>query len=97
MQTVLTILAICFAGFFLLNVYFRVRIFKHYRVLITQRVDFRASDIFSDERMTAVIDKYPHAEHAIRQYCINMRRTVRMASVFVSLVIVLGIVLLRNR
>ncbi|HLF62416.1 MAG TPA: hypothetical protein VI603_01625 [Saprospiraceae bacterium] len=90
------ILAVLFAGFFLLNVYFRVKIFRHYRILIDNRIDFGTAEIFSEIRMQSMIDRYPHMRVSITTFCRNMRLTMWMATVFVVLVIIFGFVLLRN-
>ena len=97
MKPIFTILAVLFAGFFALNVYFRLRIFKHYRVLIQHRIEFGTAEIFSDEKMRGVIARHPMQRDAITKFCMNMRLTMWMATVFVILVIILGFVLLRNR
>jgi hypothetical protein len=47
--------------------------------------------------MKLVVEKYPHAGEAIEKFCLNMRFTMWMATVFVVLVIIFGFVLLRNR
>lgn len=97
METIYTILACLFAGFFALNVYFRVKVFKHYRTLIDNRVDFAIADIFSEPRMQTVIGRYPHMRSSITIFCRNMRRTMWMATVFVILVIIFGFVLFGQR
>jgi hypothetical protein len=90
-------LAILFAGFFALNVYFRLRIFRHYRVLIDNRVEFGTAEIFSEAKMEKVIARHPDLKDAITKFCRNMRFTMWMATVFVILVIILWFVLLRHR
>ena len=97
MEPVYRILAALFAGFFLLNVYFRLRIFKHYRILMQNRVEFGTAEIFSDKRMHAVIDRHPQLKEAITKFCLNMRLTMRMATVFVILVIIFGFFLFRDQ
>jgi hypothetical protein len=96
-EPVYRILAILFAGFFLLNVYFRLRIFKHYRTLMRNKVEFGTAEIFSDDRMETVIARHPQLKETITRFCKNMRFTMWMATVFVILVIIFGFVLLRDR
>ena len=96
MESVYAILAALFAGFFVLNVYFRLRVFKYYRVLLKNRVQFGTAEIFSDIRRADVIRRHPDQREAITQFCRHMRLTMRMATVFVILVIVLGFVLFRS-
>jgi len=96
-EPVFRILAALFLGFFLLNVYFRLRIFKHYRTLMKNRVEFGTAEIFSDKRMEAVISRHPQLKEQITKFCLNMRLTMWMATVFVILIIIFGFVLLRNR
>jgi len=97
LEVVYGILAVMFACFFALNIYFRVKVFKHYRVLMRNRVEFAAADIFSDARVESIVLRHPDLREHIVGYCRNMRFTMRMATVFVILVIILGFVLLRSR
>jgi hypothetical protein len=97
LNTVFGILAVLFAGFFALNVYFRVKIFRHYRILVDNRIEFGIGDIFSESRMQSVIQRYPHMRDSITRFCRNMRLTMWMASVFVTLTILLGYYLMKTR
>ena len=92
MDFMYVILACLFGGFFALNVYFRVKVFRHYRVLIDNRVEFSAADIFSDVKMQGVIEHHPHLHEAITKFYRNMRFTMWMATVFVVLVIIFGFI-----
>lgn len=96
MEPIFAVLAFLFAGFFALNVYFRVRVFKYYRVLTQNRVEFGTAEIFNTARMEKVIARHPDLREAITRFCLNMRLTMRMATVFVILVIILGFALFRS-
>lgn len=97
MKPIFGILACLFAGFFFLNLYIRLKVFRHYRILMANKVEFGAAEIFSDVRMQTVIERHPQFRDSIRKFCLNMRFTMWMATVFVILVIILGFVLLRMR
>lgn len=97
MEPVFGVLAALFAGFFALNVYFRVKVFRHYHVLMRNKVEFGTAEIFSSEKMEKVIARHPEMREPITKFCRNMRLTMQMATVFVILVIILGFVLFRSR
>ena len=93
----LLFIAFLFAGFFVLNLYFRVKVIGSYRRLAQARVEFGASEIFSDEKMRLIIERYPQHETDLVQFSKYLRFSIWMASVFVTVTILLGSVLLYFR
>ncbi|MDX1477604.1 MAG: hypothetical protein R3301_07835 [Saprospiraceae bacterium] len=87
------LLALLFGGFFLLNVYFRVKVWKSWRVLSQRGVEFAATDIFSGRKLRAVIAKYPDSRDEILSYARHMQYSIWMASAFVILIIIFGMAL----
>jgi len=87
-----------FIAMLFLNVYFRVRVFKVYKILVENRVEFGASHIFDKEKMEKEIyPKYPaHREH-IDIFVRHMRYSIKMATVLIALITLFGAVLMYYR
>lgn len=87
-----------FAAMLFLNVYFRVRVFKVYKKLVQNKVEFGASHIFNKERMEAeIIPKYPHMRAEIETFVRHMQYSIRMATVLIALITVFGGILMYFR
>lgn len=87
-----------FAAMLFLNVYFRVRVFKVYKKLVQNEVEFGASHIFNKERMEAeIISKYPHMRAEIETFVRHMQYSIRMATVLIALITVFGGILMYFR
>lgn len=97
MGGIFLLLALLFAAFFLLNVYFRVKVLKSYSSLSRDNVKFPASDVFSKSKIEEVVVRYPEHAQDIRNFARHMRYSMWMASVFIVLIIILGYLLLNNR
>lgn len=81
-----------------LNVYFRVKVFKSYKVLIENRVEFGASHIFNKAKMEAeVIPKYPALRKDIETFVSHMRYSIKMATVLIMLITLFGAILMYYR
>ena len=58
-----TIVLALFAAMVFLNVYFRVKVLKSYKVLVQNRVEFGAAHLFNRKKMeTEIYPKYPHMQ-----------------------------------
>ena len=90
----LLFIAFLFAGFFVLNLYFRIKVIGSYRRLSKARIEFGASEIFSVEKMQHIINQYPEHETDLKRFSRYMRLSIWMASVFIVVTIMLGSVLL---
>lgn len=87
-----------FLGMLFVNIYFRVRVFKHYKVLVQNRVEFGAKHIFSKKRMEAeILPKYPKQKDDILAFVLHMRRSINMATVLALLITAFGAVLMYYR
>lgn len=93
MNQVFVVLALFFGGFFLLNVYFRIKVWKSWRVLSRDGVEFAATDIFSGKKIREVIARYPEHRDDILNFAKHMQFSMWMASVFVVLIIIFGLAL----
>ncbi len=94
----ITIVILLFLAMLFLNLYFRVRVLRAYRDLVQARVDFRATDIFSREKVESeIIPAYPEHEAAIWAFRNYLLRSIRMATVLLALITVFGGILMYYR
>lgn len=96
MQVVLiTFILAIFAALLFLNIYFRVKVFKAYKVLVMNRVDFKPTDIFNKKKLAdEVVPKYPQYETEIWNFANNIRNSVRIASLLIVLITAFAAVLM---
>lgn len=99
MFTVLIFLVIgLFAAMLFLNVYFRVKVFRTYKVLVQNRVEFGASHIFNTTKMEEEIyPRYPEFKEEIQTFVRHMRYSIRMATVLIFLITLFGAILMYYR
>ena len=96
--TLVILLASLFLAMLVLNVYFRVRVFKAYKTLVQNRVDFSPRQIMSKRRVEEeVVPEYPQHAEAIRAFSSNLRRSIRMGTVLLLLITLFGGVLMWYR
>lgn len=94
----ITIVLSLFAAMVFLNVYFRVKVLKTYKVLVQNRVEFGAAHLFNRKKMEAEIyPKYPHMQADIEIFVQHLRYSIRMATVLIALITVFGGILMYFR
>ncbi|HMO38194.1 MAG TPA: hypothetical protein PKC76_04530 [Saprospiraceae bacterium] len=87
-----------FGAMLFLNLYFRIRVFKVYKKLVQNRVEFGASHIFNAEKMQAeILPRYPHMQEEIQTFVRYMRYSIRMATVLITLITLFGAILMYYR
>lgn len=86
-----------FVAMLFLQFYFRMKVLKDYRVLVQQRVQFGAMDLFDREKRDAVKVRYPQAAARIESFAGNLRHAVRMATVLLVLITAFGAILMYYR
>lgn len=87
-----------FVAMLFLNVYFRVKVLKVYKVLVQNEVEFGAAHIFNSEKMEEeIFPKYPKQRENIETFVQHMRYSIRMATVLVTLITLFGAVLMYFR
>lgn len=87
-----------FVAMLFLNVYFRVKVFKVYKVLVQNQVEFDASHFFDKEKMEKeVISKYPEQRVEIETFVRHMRYSISMATVLIALITLFGGILMYYR
>ena len=83
-----------FLALLALNIYFRIRVLKHYKYLVQNKVQFNAMDIFNQKKIDEeIVSKYPQHKEHILAFTGNIRRSVNIAVLFVVLIACAGAVL----
>jgi hypothetical protein len=87
-----------FVAMLVVNVYFRVKVLKYYKILVKNRVEFKTKDIFSKEvRENEIYPKYPKFKGEIDAFARHIRYSVNMAIVLIFLITLFGAVLMYFR
>lgn len=87
-----------FVAMLFLNIYFRVKVFKSYKVLVQNEVEFGAGHFMSKKRMREEIyPKYPHMKEEIDTFVRHITYSVRMATVLIFLITLFGGILMYFR
>jgi len=96
--TLVTIIIALFIAMLFLNIYFRVNVFKQYKYLEKNKIEFGINHIFDKKKMEhEILPKYPEHKEQILGFSNNLRRSVRMATVLIALITLFGAVLMYYR
>jgi len=83
-----------FLSLLFLNLYFRIKVFKVYKVLVQNRIEFNASHIFNKVKMkNEVLTKYPAFTHEILSFTGHIKKSIFIAIILVLLITIMGIIL----
>lgn len=86
-----------FVGLLFLNIYFRVKVFKVYKRLVTHRVEFNSSHVFSKKKMEKEIyPRYPQHIDDIKLFVSQMVFSIQMASLLIFLITIAGLIIKRS-
>ncbi len=97
-QFLIFLIIALFLGMLFLNVYFRVKVFKVYKILVQNRVQFGAEHLFNTQKMeTEVISKHPALRTEIETFVSHIRYSMSMATVLITLITLFGAVLMYYR
>ena len=97
MSLLLYLVIALFLAMLFVNVYFRVKVFKSYKTLVENRVEFNALDVFKKEKMAEVCRRYPEMEEEITTFVNHMSYSIKMASVLIGLITLFGAILMWYR
>ena len=94
----INILYLFIIGFFLallfLNIYFRVKVFKVYKVLVDNRIEFGSAHVFNKVKMEdEVLSKHPKFSNEILSFVGHIRKSITIAIILVVLITVMGAIL----
>ncbi|MEZ4949071.1 MAG: hypothetical protein R2879_01415 [Saprospiraceae bacterium] len=94
----ITIVIGLFVAMLFVNVYFRVKVLKTYKVLVKNRVEFGAAHIFNKKKMEEeILPKYPHMQKEIETFTSHIQYSMRMATVLIALITLFGAILMWYR
>ncbi len=86
------------AALLVVNIFFRARLLKLYRILVNARVDFEAKHIFNKSLMEEeIITKHPNMAKELRSFSQQIRNSIYIAAAIVLLITILGAVLSNYR
>ena len=84
-----------FVAMLFVNIYFRVKVMKSYKVLVQNRVEFGAGHVFSDKKMKEeILPQYPHLTVEIQTFANHLRYSIKMATVLLVLITMFGAILM---
>ena len=76
-----------FIAMLFLNIYFRVKVFKVYKILVQNRVEFNAKHVFNKKKMEEeVMPHYPEQRENIETFVNHIQYSIRMATVLTTLI-----------
>ena len=87
-----------FIAMLFLNIYFRMKVFKAYKVLVQNKVEFEAAHIFNEEKMAKeIFPRYPRQVDNIKIFVNHIRYSIKMATVLTTLITLFGAILMYYR
>jgi hypothetical protein len=83
-----------FLSLLFLNLYFRIKVFKVYKVLVQNRIEFNSSHIFNKDKMEKeVLSRYPTFKSEILSFTGHIKKSILIAIILVLLITIMGIIL----
>ena len=93
-----SIVVTLFVAMLFLNVYFRVKVFKSYKVLVQNDIKFNSAHFFNKEKMEKeVIAEHPEHRESIELFVSYMKKSINMATVLIALITIFGGILMYYR
>ncbi len=94
-EFLMTIIIAAFLGILFLNIYFRVKVFKVYKKLVRNRVEFEPVHFVNAKRLEAeILPKYPEHKDDILTFISHIRFSTTCASILIILITALAAVLM---
>ncbi|MBK7220963.1 MAG: hypothetical protein IPH94_06385 [Saprospiraceae bacterium] len=79
----------CLMLFF--NVYFRVKVFKHYKYLVQNKIEFSLKHMLDGGKMRdEILQKYPQHQYHILAFTNNIRNSLFIATGLIALIAIIG-------
>jgi len=83
-----------FLALLFLNIYFRVKVFKVYKKLVQNKIEFDSSHIFNSQKMEKeVLSKYPTFRSDILRFSGHIKKSLSIAVILVLLITIMGFIL----
>lgn len=97
-KVLVSLIIAVFVAMLFLNLYFRAKVFRVYGILTRNKVQFGAAHIFNKKKMEAeVLPRYPQFSREIQDFVSHIRYSIRMATVLIALITLLGAVMMYYR
>ena len=94
----LTIVCLLFVAMLGVNLYFRAKVLRAYRLLVMAKVDFTPGQIFSAMRVEdEIVPQYPEQADSIRQFSRYLQLSIKMTTVLMALITAFGGILMWYR
>jgi ABC-type transporter Mla maintaining outer membrane lipid asymmetry permease subunit MlaE len=94
-KVIISFLISLFVALLFINIYYRIKVFKLYRKLVMNRVEFGAGHIFSRSRMKEeILPKYPQMEREIKEFVNQIYFSIVVAFAIILLITMLSLVLI---
>jgi hypothetical protein len=85
-----------FLALLFFNVYFRVKVFKVYKTLVQNKIEFDSSHIFNRTKLeTEVLPKYPKYQNEILLFIGHIRKSLTIGVILVLCITIMGFILKR--
>lgn len=97
-KLLMVLIAALFVALLFLNFYFRIKVFKLYKKLVENRVEFGAAHLFNKQKLEAeIIPRYPSMQTEIRTFYSHIQYSVKLATGLIILITALGAILMYTR
>ncbi len=83
-----------FVALLFVNIYFRVKVLKYYRILTKNKIEFPAKYILNKQKLEEeVLPKYPRFKNEINAFCQGIRFSVKVASILLFFITLLAAIM----
>lgn|SRR5210317_553751 len=87
-----------FAAMLFINIYFRIKVIKHFRNITKAGVEFGAKHVFNQTKLESeVIPRYPESKNDILAFSKHLKMAMKLASILFTLICLLGWILMKWR
>ncbi len=97
-RTLMYLIIFLFVLMLFVNIYFRLKVLRAFRVLRDSRIQFDSALVFQKERLEhEVISRHPAHAQYIRDFAHYLRRSISMAIILIALITLMGGLLMYYR
>ncbi len=97
-RTLMYLILFLFILMLFVNIYFRIKVIRAFRVLRDNRIQFDSALVFQNERLEhEVISRHPAHARYIRDFAHYLRRSISMAIILIALITLMGGLLMYYR
>jgi hypothetical protein len=83
-----------FLALLFLNIYFRVKVLKIYKVLVQNKIEFDSTHIFNSKKMEReVLTKYPKFTREILGFTSHIKKSILIAIILIALITIMGFII----